>query len=404
MRIGVVNWSSRRVGGVEQYISVLIPALRQSGHTVAFWHELDAPESRPRIEAPAGGLDICMADAGLNASLKLLADWQPDVLYVHGLTGVDVERRLIDMAPSAFFLHSYTGTCISGGKAFTKPDIVPCERVFGWRCLANYFPHGCGGRSPATMWRQYQLQSDRLALLRRYSVILTHSEHMKAEIARHGLDARVVPFPVEHGAQIEFTRARARWHLLYAGRMDELKGGAVLLEALAEVTAASKKPVHVTLAGDGPRRQEWEARARTIEAAVPALTIDFPGWVTQDLMNSLMHDADLLVVPSLWPEPFGSIGPQAAQHGVPAAAFDVGGISQWLEDGVTGHLAPADPPTPAGLADAISKCLAGTDHHNALRTGARKMADRFTMERHLPPLLESLERIAARPAVETVTV
>jgi glycosyltransferase involved in cell wall biosynthesis len=253
------------------------------------------------------------------------------------------------------------------------------------------------------MWRQYRLQADRLALLRRYSVILTHSEHMKAEIARHGLDARVVPFPVEHGAQIGSAPASGRWRLLYAGRMDELKGGALLLDALAEVTAASRKPVHVTFAGDGPRRQEWEGRARMIEAAVPALTIDFPGWVTQDLMNSLMHDADLLVVPSLWPEPFGSIGPQAAQHGVPAAAFDVGGISQWLEDGVTGHLAPADPPTPAGLADAISKCLAGTDHHSDLRTGARKMATRFTMERHLPPLIESFERIAARPAVETVT-
>ena len=403
MRIGVVNWSSRRVGGVEQYIAVLIPALRQSGHAVAFWHEVDTPASRPRIEVPIDGLDICMTDSGLDASLKLLGDWQPDVLYVHGLTDVDVERRVIEMAPSAFFLHSYTGTCISGGKAFTKPDIVPCQREFGWRCLAHYFPHGCGGRNPATMWRQYRLQTDRLALMRRYSVILTHSEHMKSEIGRHGLDACVVPFPVEQVAQIGSRPPGATWRLLYAGRMDALKGGAVLLEALSGVTATAKKPVHVTFAGDGPRRQEWEARARAIEAADPALTIDFPGWVSQDRMNTLMCDADLLVVPSLWPEPFGSIGPQAAQHGVPAAAFNVGGISQWLEESVTGHLAPADPPTPAGLARAIAKCLADPAHHNELRTGARRMADRFTMERHLPALVESLERIAVRPAVETVT-
>jgi glycosyltransferase involved in cell wall biosynthesis len=80
---------------------------------------------------------------------------------------------------------------------------------------------------------------------------------------------------------------------------------------------------------------------------------------------------------------------------VPAAAFDVGGISQWLEEGVTGHLAPGDPPTPSGLALAIAKCLADPEHHNELRNGARKMADRFTMERHLPPLIESLERVAA---------
>ena len=52
-----------------------------------------------------------------------------------------------------------------------------------------------------------------------------------------------------------------------------------------------------------------------------------------------MAASDLLVVPSVWPEPFGSVGPAAAQHGIPAAAFAVGGIPQWLHEGVNGHLA-----------------------------------------------------------------
>jgi glycosyltransferase involved in cell wall biosynthesis len=105
-----------------------------------------------------------------------------------------------------------------------------------------------------------------------------------------------------------------------------------------------------------------------------------------------MKSADLLVVPSLWPEPFGSVGPAAGQHGLPAAAFAVGGIPQWLLDGVTGHLAPSDPPTSAGLACAIIRCLEDPLHYTALREGARQMASTFTMERHLPELIKVLAR------------
>ena len=67
--------------------------------------------------------------------------------------------------------------------------------------------------------------------------------------------------------------------------------------------------------------------------------------------------ADLLVVPSLWPEPFGLVGLEAARHRLPVAAFAVGGIPDWLRPGVNGYLAPGDPPTPGGLADAIIACL-----------------------------------------------
>jgi hypothetical protein len=60
---------------------------------------------------------------------------------------------------------------------------------------------------------------------------------------------------------------------------------------------------------------------------------------------------------------------------------------------VSGHLAPADPPTPAGLARAIAQCLQDPVHYAVLRSGARQMATRFTMERHLPALIGVLERV-----------
>src|SRR5206468_4905374 len=140
-------------------------------------------------------------------------------------------------------------------------------------------------------------------------------------------------------------------------------------------------------------RGALEARARAIETE--SVATKFVGWVTQERVGALMRQADLMVVPSILPEPFGSVGPAAAQHGLPCAAFDVGGIRTWLVDGISGHLASGNPPTPQGLAAAIVRCLGDSNHYMALRDGASEIAKRFTMTQHLPTLIAHLERAAS---------
>ena len=131
---------------------------------------------------------------GTGASLRALRDWKPDLLYVQGSENVDLERQLLDVAPAVLFLHTYVGTCISGLKTFTRPTMTPCSRAFGLPCLVQYFPRGCGGNNPVTMVRLYKEQETRLKLLGRYRAILTHTEHMRHEMAKHGLQAQVVPY------------------------------------------------------------------------------------------------------------------------------------------------------------------------------------------------------------------
>jgi glycosyltransferase involved in cell wall biosynthesis len=326
---------------------------------------------------------------GAEASLRALREWKPDVIYVQATHDVDLERRLLDIAPAVLFLHTYVGTCISGGKTFTRPTVTPCARRFGPPCLAHYFPHGCGGNNPVTMVRLYNEQSERLRLLKGYRTILTHTEHMRKEMANHGLDAQVVPYPVE--AQSRGIReGDDTQSLLYVGRMESIKGGLVLVDAIPCVADSLRRPLRVIMAGDGRDRPRWETRARAIEKSQPNVHFEFTGWLQQNDVGTFMENSDLLVVPSLWPEPFGSVGPAAGQHGLPAAAFAVGGIPQWLADGVSGHLAPGNPPTSAGLARAIVQCIEDPRHHAALQEGARHMARTFTMERHLPELLKVL--------------
>lgn len=381
------------MGGVESYLNELIPALYAAGNQVAFCYETDESTDREQIALPEGVESWCVTELGAGRALELLRDWRPDVIFTQRLVNAEFENETLRIAPAIFFSHDYNGMCISGGKAFKSPTPKPCTRTFGWQCLFHYYPHRCGGLSPLTMLKEYERQSKRQKLLREYKAVVTNSMHMQAELSNHGLASRCVYLPVTNGFTVTSAQTSPHWRLLFLGRMDFLKGGHLLLEALPEVCASLKKPVQVTFAGDGPERERWQHLAAEVQARTKNLTIEFVGWQNETKRDALLNDCDLLVVPSLWPEPFGMVGPEAGLHGLPVAAFASGGIQEWLTDGSNGYIAYGDHPTAKGLAEAIIKCLHDSATHTRLRQGAKDAAWRFNMKNHLAALLQVFEEV-----------
>lgn len=413
MRIAIINWSRRKTGGVETYLSAVIPEMLRFGYAVAFWHEVNEPTNREQIALPDGVPAWCVSDLGPDRALAALSAWQPDLIYAHGLVGPKLEAETLKIAPAVFFAHSYYGTCISGAKTFKNPVVTPCRRRFGRECLVHYYPHRCGGWSPVTMLREYQRQSRRLELLSSYRAIVTPSDHLRSEYIEHGLDrdrvhklsyyvsdagngsnlVKEFHAPSILDGSLTTTHTKPYWRLLFLGRMDFLKGGCVFLNAISDVRASLDRPLRVTFAGDGLDRGSWERKARRVQALSEGSQIEFVGWLNSSQRDSLLADCDLLVLPSLWPEPFGQVGIEAGVHGVPVAAFAVGGIREWLIDGVNGYLAPGDPPTAAGLADAIIRCLRDPTTHAHLCRGAMEMAQHFKVGGHLGELVKVFEKV-----------
>jgi glycosyltransferase involved in cell wall biosynthesis len=406
MRIAVANSHHACIGGAEIYLEAVIPALAAAGHQIAFFSELASPPGAQPIRLPQAAPSWCTSEAGMSAAFAALAAWRPDVIYAHGMNDLPVAARIVETAPAVLFAHGYYGTCISHNKMFSAPRPRPCARRFGWRCLVQFYPRRCGGLNPLRMWSDYQKQSVRLALLSRYAAILTASAHMRAEFMRHGLPPERVhalrlplapvsaaPSSATNTAQVEADENRAL-RLLYVGRMTRLKGGSIMLDALAPAAASLKQPLKVTFVGDGPERARWEQKSRRIQAENTNLHIEFSGWLDFARVEQLMLDSDLLVVPSTWPEPFGLVGPEGGLRGLPAAAFAVGGIPEWLRDGVNGHLAPGDPPSAAGLARAIVECVREPVELARLSRGAREMALRFELDAHLETLVAILGQAA----------
>lgn len=410
MKVLVVNFSNRIIGGTEHYLQVLLSKLHERDIEVAFAHEHSEPAEREAIALPPQVPSWCRETLGSDHTLEQMRKWNPDIIFAHGELDPTFEARYLKFAPSIYFAHNYYGTCVSGLKTFHRPEVRPCHRKFGLACLAMYFPRQCGGMNPVTMIDRYRKSSRRLRVLRRYDAIVTHSQHLQQEYVNHGFESHRV-----HNIKYEVTsKARASlgkpvntkddahsrpevWRMMFLGRMERTKGGHQLIQALPQVQSKLGTPLHLSFAGDGPARDTWEQAAAPIRNQNHHISMEFHGWLTGDHLDSLIASTHLMVMPSLWPEPFGKSGLEAGLYGIPSAAFDVGGIGEWLQNGVNGHLAPGEPPTVDGLAEAIISCLRDPAHYRQLCHGSKRIAHEFNVDNHVNQVLSLFERMMQNP-------
>lgn len=407
MRIAFLNWTPRAVGGIETYIASVMRECDRRGIATALVYESEGPEDRPAMELPAQSILLSASKLGLDNLIGELKAWNPDLVFAHGHISPDLEMSSQTIAPSLYFIHNYHGTCISGLKTNQFPTVRPCNRTLGPACLALYLPLRCGGTSPLTMFKLYNRETARLKVLRRYHRLITHSEHMRQEYLRHG-------FPADRVLQLDFaafdgisgpTSARdknlnASPQLLWAGRMDRLKGGELLIQSLPLIQKQLRRPVHLTFAGDGPDRKQWEKSANEVLGNHTEISVTFAGWLSGSRMQELYRQADLFVLPSLWPEPFGKVGPEAGLFGVPAVAFPVGGVRAWLENGVNGVLADSGPPSASVFAKAATAVLEDETRWRRLSIGSIQNAARFEVSRHVDAL-ESIFQTVLKTGPQT---
>ncbi len=240
----------------------------------------------------------------------------------------------------------------------------------------------------------YRRQSETNARLPHYRSILVASRHMHSEFEAHRIAPERLhrlPLPLPDADTSSAPAGKSSsGRILFLGRLTDLKGAANLVRAVAYAGTQLARQLKLTVAGDGAERRNVEQLAREL-----SLDAEFTGWMESAAKRELLRQTDLLAVPSLWPEPFGLVGVEAQCLGVPAVAYDVGGISDWLVPGVTGELAPGNPPTVEGLASAIVRALVDPRHYQALSMGAWRKSREFTLEAHLSLLEPLLTGIAA---------
>ena len=194
--------------------------------------------------------------------------------------------------------------------------------------------------------------------------------------------------PLEPGARAEARKAYAAPDerlLIHLSNFRPVKRVMDVVQIFARV--AREVPSHLLLVGDGPDRSQAEMLASQLGIRE---RVHFLG--KQDSVSELLPLADLMLMPSEL-ESFGLAALEAMACRVPAISTRVGGVSELIDDGVTGFLFPV------GEVEAMAQCaielLQDPDRLETMGAAARQTAqDRFCASRIIPLYEKYYEQVA----------
>jgi glycosyltransferase involved in cell wall biosynthesis len=168
--------------------------------------------------------------------------------------------------------------------------------------------------------------------------------------------------------------AKNSCHILFVGRVTYDKGLQYLLEGLTQLDASFTLEV----AGDGWYLPTARQLARKFGLSERTR---FLGSLTRTDLDGVYRGADIVVVPSILPEPLGLVVGEARGHGLPVVVTDAGGLPEWANGDAGVVIAPR------ANASALASAL------KSLR--ARPKVDRPMALRLTPSLCDAI--IAAMP-------
>ncbi len=248
------------------------------------------------------------------AVLRALARVDADVLHVQWLAWPRLDARLRLRMPSVFTAH----------------DLLPRRTA-----------------KQLDLWR---------TLLAKFDRVVVHSERGRERLAELGVDARVIPHPVFPSDPVRTDDGET---VLALGVIRDYKGIPDAVEATRRIGA------RLVVAGD---------RADPVELAAPHVELRL-GYLPEPELDRALGDATVAVFPYRPELDQSGALLRALGAGVPAVAYDVGGIAEPVRRFAAGIVvAPGDVD---GLADALRTVL---DDPERYRTGARRARDELTWD------------------------
>jgi glycosyltransferase involved in cell wall biosynthesis len=175
--------------------------------------------------------------------------------------------------------------------------------------------------------------------------------------------------------------------LLFVGRLTEAKGATTLVRAMEHL------PPDTTLTMLGTAASSDVRALRDIAEEIGCGDRVSIAQRPRAELAAAYQDADALVFPSEWEEPFGIVPLEAMACGTPVVATGTGGSGEYLRHGDCCLLFPAG--DPQALAAAVLRLAGDPDLRDRLVEHGRRQAVKITTNR-LAADLEAIHQRAAR--------
>jgi glycosyltransferase involved in cell wall biosynthesis len=322
----------------------------------------------------------CPANA--RALRHIVSAVKPDVLYIWEITGIGVTSLLKSIGnlniPTVFHLGSYW--LLYAGSPETEQSRLRLRKLKQW--LIGSFPTPLAASFIAVS-----------ATVKRKYVEAGFSPE-SIETIYNGIDPLFVDLPLAERPVI-----KERYSLLFTGRLRLEKGVFVILKALDLLLhqARGACSVHLNICGSGDKVYIDELQSFLRERNL-AEVVTFHGWLPQQELVAFYDSSDIMLVPSLWQEPFGLVVAEAMARGLPVIASDMGGPAEIITHDADGIL--VSPGDEQALSEAIKQLLVNPQKRRQLSQAARAtVEERFTIEENVRLVERHLQRaIQGNPA------
>jgi glycosyltransferase involved in cell wall biosynthesis len=301
---------------------------------------------------------------------KKLAEWKPDVVHAHNVHWHLSYHSLKAAAHGRIpvFLTAHDVMLYHYGKAKNA------ARISAWELLRSY---------------RFRFNPIRNFIIRRYlrsvTGVIAVSEALQEALEANGIEVRgvihngidVSKWKESKEAILDFKkRYRLGQHvLLFAGRLSGLKGGAVILEMLQHISQSVPDVQLLVLGKKDAYAQRMLATAKEKNLLQRMV---FTGWLHGEELHRAYHAASLVVVPSLYLDPFPTVVLEAMAAGQPVVATNLGGARELVVDGETGYI--VNPLESAAVIEKLTELL-----HNPKKcqqfgaAGYRRVSEHFSL-------------------------
>jgi D-inositol-3-phosphate glycosyltransferase len=337
-------------GGMNVYVRELATALARLGHDVDVYTRRDDPGVADRVVLEPG-FSVRYVTAGLPE--PILREDLPKFVgaFTDAVADDFVQRGAPDAIHANYWLSGIAGHRLK--HEFSVPLVCTFHTLEAIKATAVPLESAARLREERT-------------IIGCSDAVLASCDDEAAQIAAH-YDAdptrvHVVPLGVEHAffgpgyrpqARRALGLAAASPLLLFVGRLQELKGAPLALEATLELRARGMD-AHLAVVGgpSGPGGTEFVNQLhRRVERVGAHAAVSFVAPQPHELLSTWFRAADVTLVPSL-SESFGLVALESSACGTPVVASRVGGLPSLINEGVTG-LTVAER-SPAAWADAVT--------------------------------------------------